>query len=440
MSVDKNDYAQAERALALLKKLGVKDTALVMHSEESTTCDVREGKVEALQQSASASLNVGIYIDGRYAAHSTNDLRPAELEAFLKRAVALTKQLQEDSFRTLPDPKLYANRPGNELQLADAAYHTRQMSERKASAFAMEAAARAAGKNVVVASAGTTDEILDTLRLTSNGFRDRQTTTSFHSYANVTMADGDKRPEDSAYASARVAGVLPAPDALGREAAARAQARIGAKKIKSGAYPVLVEARAAQTLFRHLLSALNGRALQQKRSFLDGKLETQAFSKMLTITDDPLLAHGLGSRRFDQDGISAKKTAVVDQGTLKSFYIDWYYGKKLGIAPTTGGPSNLVVEPGTEAFTTLEKKIDKGIIVTSFIGGNSNSLTGDFSLGLVGFYVEKGERKHPVSELNLSGNHTQFWKQLAALGNDPWMSSSIRTPSLLFEGAAVSGA
>ncbi len=435
-----SDFAIPERALQKLKKLGAKEASLVLSSEESTACDVRQGKVERLQQSQSATLSVQVYVAGRYGVHSTNDLRPAELDAFLQRAVALTRVLEEDPFRKLPDPKLYRDRPPASLPLTDPAYAARTMAERKATAFAMEASARASGKNVISASAGTSDTISDTLMLTSNGFRDRQTTTVFGANVDVTVKDGDKRPEDWAYASARLAGALPDPDLLGQEASARAEGRVGAKKIASGAYPVLVEARAGRTLVNHLLAATFARSLQQKRSFLDGKLGQALFSDRLTLEDDPLIAHGLGSRRFDGEGLSAKRFKLIENGVLKAYYVDWYYGSKLGLEPTTGRPSNLVIAPGSKSLAELERSLDKGIVVTSFIGGNSNSTTGDFSFGLVGHWIEKGVRKHPVSELNLSGNHSDFWKKLAALGNDPWLSSSLRTPSMLFDGAAVSGA
>src|SRR5262245_49060972 len=149
-----NDFVAPERALQKLKKLGVKDAALVQTAEENTACDVREGKVERLQQSQSATLTVQVYVDGRYGVHTTNDLRPNEMEAFLARAVALTKVLEVDPFRRLPDPKWFKDRPAASLPLLDPDYATRLMAERKATAFAMEAAARAAGKNVISASAG----------------------------------------------------------------------------------------------------------------------------------------------------------------------------------------------------------------------------------------------------------------------------------------------
>jgi PmbA protein len=215
--------------------------------------------------------------------------------------------------------------------------------------------------------------------------------------------------------------------------------RLGARKVETAKLPMIVENRTVGRILGKLLGVASGRALQQKRSFLAG-LEGQQFgSKLLTLTDDPFVPRGFGSRLFDGEGISAKVMPIFDQGVLENFYIDTYYGKKLERPPTTGGRSNVVMPPGERSLEQLIADIDKGILVRGFIGGNSNSTTGDFSLGVYGTLIEKGALGDAVAEMNIAGNHKELWNQLVAVGNDPWPYGSLRVPSLVFEGIQFSG-
>jgi PmbA protein len=199
------------------------------------------------------------------------------------------------------------------------------------------------------------------------------------------------------------------------------------------------ENRVAGRLVGALLGPLGGRALQQKQSFLEGQLGKTIGSKLLTVTDDPLIVRGFGSRLYDGDGIAAKKMPVFEAGVLKTYYIDVYYGRKLQVAPTTGSSSNLVIPPGKKSLAELLKDTKEAILVTGFLGGNSNSTTGDFSFGIQGFRVRKGERAEAIVEMNISGNQKDLWKKLSAIGSDPWPYSSVRTPSLVFDGIQIAG-
>jgi PmbA protein len=179
--------------------------------------------------------------------------------------------------------------------------------------------------------------------------------------------------------------------------------------------------------------------LQQKRSCLDGKLGVVIGSPLLDITDDPLLPRGLCSRLFDGEGMAARRFPLFDQGVLRAFYLDSYYGKKLKVAPTTGRSSNLAWGLGARDRDALVASVGEGLLVTGFIGGNSNETSGDFSLGLNGFRISGGKVGEPVSEMNVSGNHLELWKRLVAVGNDPYPYSSLRTPTLVLEGVSVAG-
>jgi PmbA protein len=430
----------ATRSVEHLKKKGARESAVVVARGRSVECQIREKKVEQLQESAAASMSVAVYADDRFSAHSTNDLRWSEVEPFLDQALAMTKVLEPDPFRRLPDPKLYENRPTVDLAMLDADYSKVETSQRKKFARDVEDAALAKGKDLASVTTSFGDGWGESIRVTSNGFHGREEYTSFSAFAEVTVKDGEKRPEDYWYVAGRRFAELTDPAALGRKAVERAEARIGARKVTGGSMPVVVENRTAGRLLGFLLAATTAGALQQKRSFLDGKLGQRVTSAKLTVVDDPLIPGALGSRHFDGEGISAKRMPVLEAGVLKTYFVDTYYGRKLGMEPTTGGWSNLVITPGSKDLQALAATMKRGILITSFLGGNSNSLTGDFSVGIQGHLVESGEIVHPIAEMNLSGNHVEFWEHLADVGSDPWLVSSVRIPSLLFEGVSVSGA
>ena len=222
-------------------------------------------------------------------------------------------------------------------------------------------------------------------------------------------------------------------------AATRTLDLLGAKKIKTETMPIIIENQNVPRILGGLLSAMSGRSIQQKQSFLADKKGQKIASERLTLIDDPLLVGGLSSRPFDGDGFAAKKRTLIESGVLKDFFVDWYYSRKLSWEPTTGDSSNLVIPPGTRSVKEIMKDLGRGILITGFIGGNSNSTTGDSSVGIIGRLFEKGEPVQAVAEMNIAGNHLEFWKKLAEAANDPWPYSSMRTPSLVFTDVVVSG-
>jgi len=274
----------------------------------------------------------------------------------------------------------------------------------------------------------------------SNGMEGESESTSFSAGAEVTVKDGESgRPDDWYYATTRFRSDLPDAEFLGKNAAQRALRKVGQKKIQSGRYEMIVENRSASRLLSALAGPMTGRALQQKSSFLDGMLEKKIASEKLTVIDDPFVEKGLASRLFDGEGLASKKRIMIDHGVLRYYLIDDYYGKKLGMEPTTGSASNIVFECGPHPLDRLVGTVKHGIMVTGFIGGNSNSTTGDFSLGIVGLLIDNGKFMHPVNEMNITGNMKEFWNQLTELGNDPYLYSSMRVPSMVFQDVNFSG-
>jgi len=401
---------------------------------------MREGKVESLQASTSRGLSVTLYMGGRYSANSTGILEPDHVRKFVDGCLAMTRVLTPDPHRALPEPELYGPTEGVELDLVDPGYDDLDTERRLALAAEVEQAALGASDEILSVTSRVMHQDGETLQVHSNGFRGEKAGTSFYLGASVTARDKDgRRPEDHHFVGARHLEDLPEPGPVGEEASRRALDRRGAAMVPSARMPMLVENRSASRMLASLLEPMSGGALQQKRSCFEGKLGQVIAAPLLTVIDEPLLPRGLGSRTFNGEGLAAQPLPLLEEGSLSSYLIDVYYGRKLGMAPTTGSTSNLVVTPGEGTLADLEASIDRGILVTSFLGGNANPATGDFSFGVSGFLLENGKRTQPVGEMNITGNHTELWQRLEVVGADPFAYSSWRVPSLLFADVQFSG-
>ncbi len=434
--------AAAHAAVKAALGKGAQEAAARTYRVREVEVKWRDGKLEQIHEATTRGLGLTLYVDGRYANVSTSDLRPEALDTFIGDSVVLTRALTKDPFRTLPDPKLYEGQAKVDLLLEDPKYATVTPEQRRAVAKEIEAAARSVkGADAILSvTSSFSDTLAETWRVTSNGFSGSRRDTSFWISAEVSVKDPDgRKPEDYSYGGSRFVAEIPKSADVGREAAERALSRLGAKKGDSAVLTMAVENRTAGRLPAYLLGPLSGGALQQKRSFLEGKLGETIASPLVTLVDDPLVPKGFGSRLFDGEGIAAKRMPVLEAGVLKTYFIDTYYGKKLQMAPTTAGPSNLVWTLGDKDQAALLAAMKDGILVTGFLGGNSNGLTGDFSLGVQGFRVRGGKLAEPVGEMNISGNHLDLWKRLAAVGNDPFPYSSMKTPTLVFEGVQFAG-
>jgi PmbA protein len=432
----------AERCQKIALKKGASAAAARAYKVRDVSVQWRDGKLEQINEATTRGAGLQLYVDGRYSSATSSDLRPEALDTFIADAVAMTRTLAKDPFRSLPDPKLYEGQPAVDLQIEDPAYPTVTPEKRRQVAQAVEAAARSVkgAESILSVTTGFSDTRAESVRVHSNGFTGARVDTAFWTQAQVSVKDPDgRRPEDYAYAGVRFVGEMPAAEGIGRTAAERTLARLGAKKPESAVLTMVLENRAAGRLVGALTAALSGQALQQKRSFLEGKLGQGVGSPRLTLTDEPLVPRGFGSRLFDGEGLAARTLPIFDKGVLRSYYIDTYYGKKLQVPPTTAGASNLLFALGDKDQAGLVKGLADGILVTGFLGGNSNATTGDFSFGVQGFRIRAGQVAEPVAELNISGNHLDFWKRLVAVGNDPWPYSTYRTPTLVFEGVQFAG-
>jgi PmbA protein len=431
-------YTLAKWAMEHALKNGAQQASVSISDNWSSSVEIREEKIDKLEQAIQSNLYIRLYVDKKYSAHSTNRLNKEELARFIEEAIEGTRFLAEDEYRTLPDPTLYYKGGQKDLNTFDDKFESIDPKAKIDAAFATEKEVLGKDQRVISVSATYYDGLSGRVMVTSNGFEGDTSSTYYGLYASVSVKGEDARPESGWSESAIFYDQLKT-EGVGEIALKRALDKLGQKKIKSAKMPMIVENRTVGRLLGPVLSALNGSAIQQKNSFLIDKLDQKVASDKFQVVDDPFIIGGRGSRLFDGEGLATKKRPVFENGVLKTYYIDTYYAKKLEMEPTSGDATNLVFEGGDKDLDGLIASLSKGILVTGFNGGNCNGTTGDFSYGIEGFLVENGKLTQPVSEMNITGNMKQLLMDLKEMGNDAYLNSSWRTPSMVFDNVDFSG-
>ncbi len=417
----------AQRIVDLARALGADEISASIGAGTSTELSRRDGKVEKAQESRSMSASVDLMVDGRYSSHSTNDLRPDSFRPFLERAIAATRFLEPDLHRALP-PRESMGLAQAELDLDDPGHADLDPAARRSWAEGLEAA-------TVAAATGT-----EGVPVTSNGFVEHTRRTSFGHGATISLEDADGRlPEGYAAVSASHRVDLPSIQAVAVDVAARAASRLGSRPTESGRYPMLLDRCAVGRVLGAMLGPLGATAIYEGRSCMADKLGAQIASSALTLWDEPLIVRGAGSRLSDGDGLPSQRRAIVVDGVLQMFFVDVYNARRMGVPVTTGGASNLVIAPGARSPTALVADAPRAIRVDGFLGGNTNATTGDFSFGIHGALLERGEVIQNLSEMNVAGNIFELLSHYVAAADDPWTFSAWRCPSLLFDAVQFSG-
>jgi PmbA protein len=431
----------ADYVISRTLKAGANDCRIRITKNRNVEINYRDRKPEIIKEATTQGLSLEVFINNRYALQSTPDFRKTTLEGFITGVVESAKIMEEDPFRTLPDPKYYSGRTTADLQLSDPDYSQLSPEERHSMAkTAEEACLQKGGAKVISVEAGEYDGSYEEFVKSSNGFEGSNESTYYVVGAVMTAQDkGDRRPMSYNYIQCTFKSDLPPLEEIGTVAATRTLDLLGGKKIPTTKLPVILENRGASRVLGGLLSPMSGSSIQQKRSFLADKKGKVIGSKLLTITDDPFIPRGLGSRYYDGDGFPARKRDLIKEGTVSEFLVDWYYGRKLGWEPTSGSISNLIIPPGIRSIDDIIKDLPRCILITDYIGGNSNSTTGDFSVGIVGKLYEKGSLVQNVAEMNIADNHLNFWNKLMEVANDPWIYDQARLPSLVFDDVVVAG-
>ncbi len=431
-------YSLAKWAMNHALESGAQQVSVAISNSKSNSVEVRDKKIDKLEQAIQSSLSIRLFVDGKYSAHSTNRMKKKDLARFIDEAIEGTKYLSEDKFRTLPESGMYYKGGGKLLETLDSGFDKIDPQEKINLAFAIEKEVLGKDEKVISVSASYYDGLNERVMITSNGFEGDTANSYFGLNASVSVKSDDSRPEAYWGESAIFFDKLKKEN-IGKIAMKRAMNKIGQEKLASGRMAMVVENRQVGRIFGPLISALSGSAIQQKNSFLIDKIGEKVVSEKLTLTDDPFIVGGRGSRLFDGEGLATKKRTIFDKGILKTYYLDTYYGKKLEMQPNGGGTSNLVFETGPKNIDGLIASVKKGILVTGFNGGNSNGTTGDFSYGIEGFLIEDGKLTKPVSEMNITGNMKDLWSDIGEIGNDVNKNSSWLTPSILFENVDFSG-
>jgi PmbA protein len=431
----------AERIVSEAMSLGAEEARVTVGEGSYSQLERRDGKVEKAQESRSRSAGLSLMVDGRFSAHSTNDLRPTALTAFLERAVAASRYLEPDPDRCLPDLDLMGVAVDN-LDAVDPGFSAYTAENRRESCEELEQLCRARASEDPVRSitAYAWEGRSDSALVTSNGFSSSWSGTSFGHGATVSLEDADGRlPEAWSTFSTRHLADLPSAERVADDLIARGRQRLGSAAAESGRYALLLDRRVVGRMLGTLLGPLSGTSIYEQRSCMAGKLGEKIAAGGLSIYDNPLIPRAPGSRPHDGDGLPSKQRAILEDGVLKMYFLGVYNSRRLKMAPTTSGASNLIVPPGPRSVADIQAGLGRAIRVEGFLGGNSNPTSGDFSYGVLGTLVEDGKDVRPVSEMNVSGNVFTLLDSFVEAANDPWVYSSWRVPTLLFDDIQFSG-
>jgi PmbA protein len=436
----------AERLVAAARRAGADAADAVAVRGISLSVEVRDGAVEGSERAEGDDLGLRVLVGKRQAVVSSNDTRGNGADELAERAVAMARVAPEDPYAGLADASLLAH-DFPDLDLADedmpSVERLEQLArEAEGAALAVKGVTKSGGAG---ASAGFGGMVL----VTSHGFRGSYVG-SRHSFSVVAIAgEGTGMERDYDYSSTLHAGDLDAPDKIGVSAGERAVKRLNPRKVETRRVPVVFDPRVAGSLVGHLASAINGASVARKTSFLRDRLGQRLFRAGIRLIDDPLRKRGQRSRPFDGEGVKARVQAIVDDGVLKTWLLDSATARELNLA-TTGhaqrgvssapspGPTNLHIEAGPRSPDELIADISDGFYVTELIGMGVNPVTGDYSRGASGFWIENGRRTYPVSEVTIAGNLITIFGALEP-ANDLEFRYGTNAPTVRIEGLTVAG-
>jgi PmbA protein len=437
---------RAERLVNAARAAGADAADAVALRTMSLGVEVRDGRVEESERAEGDDLGLRVLVGRRQAMVSTNDVADNGAGTLAERAVAMARATPEDKFAGLADTSLL-ERDFPDLDLIDAKLPT--IADLEAQAHAAEQAALAVKGVSKSGGASASAGIGGMVLVTSHGFRGAYVGSNHGLSMTAIAGDGTGMERDYDYSSARHATDLERPEAIGRNAGERAVARLNPRKVSTRKVPVVFDSRTASSLVSHLANAANGASVARKTSFLRDKMNTKLFADGIHIIDNPLRNRGLRSHPFDGEGVRCKKLALVEDGVLRSWLLDSATARELGLitsgnahrggsSATSPGPSNLHLEPGQLGPDALIADIADGFYVTDLIGVGANMVTGDYSRGASGFWIENGKRTYPVSEVTIAGHLLDMFRTLTP-ANDLEFRYGTNAPTLRVEGLTVAG-
>lgn len=400
---------------------------------------VRRDVVETIEYNRDKGIGVTVYMGQRRGHASTSDFSVDALKATVDAALSIARFTAEDDCAGLPDAKLLAQAP-MDLDL----YHPWRISVEEAIELARrcEQAAFAVSPRISN-SEGASVSIQQSHFVSANslGFLDGFATSRHYLSCSVIAGEGDDIQRDDWYSSKRDPLELAAPETIGDYAARRALSRLGARQLKTRKVPVIFEAPLAAGLLGGFVQAVSGGALYRKSSFLLDSLGKQVFPKFVQISERPHIPKALASSPFDDDGVATRDREVVKDGVVQGYFLSTYTARKLGMETTgnAGGSHNLITAAGKHDLTGLLKEMGTGLLVTELLGQGVNYVTGDYSRGAAGYWVEKGEIAYPVHEITIAGNLKDMFQGIVAIGNDVLVRGSKQIGSVLIDRMTVAG-
>jgi PmbA protein len=403
------------------------------------TVTVRRGEVETIEYNRDKGIGVTVYVGQKRGHASSSDFSEQAVKDTVEAALSIARFTAPDDAAGLADPDLLA-KDIRDLDL----WHPWDLPVERAIELAKiaEDAGFAVDKRISNTEGATVStQESQFVYANSHGFMGGYPNSRHSVWCSLIAGKNDEMQRDDWYETARDPLDLAPPDSVGRRAGERAVQRVGARKIATVQAPVLFESTIASSLMGHFVGAVSGGSLYRKSSFLLDSVGKQVFSKLVNITDIPDVPKGLASSPFDEEGVATQRREVVRAGVVQGYFLGSYSARKLGLRTTgnAGGNHNLMLEPTGEDFATLLKKMDKGLLVTELMGQGVNSVTGDYSRGAAGYWVENGKIAYPVQEITIAGNLKDMFTAIVAAGTDVSRRGSRQCGSILIERMTIAG-
>jgi len=425
--------------LAEAKQQGASSAEASSSMSQGLVVNVRLGEVETVEHTRDKGLAITVFFGQKSGSASTSDFSPGAIRDCVRAAATIARYTAADDCAGLADPDQLA-REIPDLDL----YHPWNPGVDRAIALATECEDAARGADPrIVNSEGASLSTHDGIEVygNSHGFLGAVATSRHSMSCAVIGEDESGMQRDYWYTADRKAAGLEAPSKVGHEAAARTVRRLGGRKLATRKTPVLYEAAIAASLLSHFIGAIRGTSLYRRSSFLLDQLGQPVFAPHVRIHEQPFLRGALGSTPFDNDGVAPSSRDIVRDGILQGYVLDVYSARKLGMKSTgnAGGVHNLTLQPGEQDLAGLLRQMGTGLFVTELIGFGVNGVTGDYSRGAAGFWVENGVIQYPVEEITIAGNLKDMYRNLVAVGNDVDLRGNTRTGSILIDGMTLAG-
>lgn len=436
--------------LEIAKAKGATQGDIVMVESDSFFVTVRLGEVDKISQAQEKRLGVRLFFGSSSASASTSDISRKSIDRLVDDTTQMARATAQDPYSGLPSAEHLAQQV-SDLDLSDENARSIQVEEKIRIALEAEKSALEFDSRITNSEGGEfSNNFGRVIYVSSHGFSGEYSGSNFgHSVAPVAAQNGSMQ-RDYWYSSNRKFSRLESPKSVGKRAAERVLRRLGARKIKTCEVPVVFDPEMAASLIRSLSSALSGYSLYKGASFLMGKLGTNIASEHVTVIDDGTILGALGSKPFDSEGLPTTKKIVVERGLLRSYLLDTYSGRKLGMASTANAsrsvgeppgvsPTNFYLAPGRSTANEIIGSVKQGLYLTETIGFGVNLVTGDYSRGAAGIWIENGEFTYPVEEVTIAGNLKEMFQNIEMIGNDLEMRSRISAPTIKISKMTLAG-